>query len=338
MGRLLKYDQARLAVLSIIAEDRLQPGDKLAPERQLVSRVNCSMITLRKALESLEKEGMLERSVGRGTFLKRPVIKNSRNGKILFVNVNKESEISCLPPRAWEYMQYYFNERGMDFQYLQVKHFSNEIVEEAENALGIMLYGWLTDEFTKSVISLKIPTVIVGNSLRCRGVPQVELDIESCAEMVTEELIRGGAEKIVLFNSAPAYYPARDLEGGFTKAMKRHGLSAVVELPGLKDFDAVIPEYAGYDAMIFESGYYYAFLAANRINHWNLKQRIAVCPLPADFIAPWNRNMIRASWDNIIGCFPQSIFETASGMLLEHILHGTAMKTVRLKPEIDCGD
>lgn len=61
MGRQLKYDQARLAVLNVIAEDRLRPGDKLAPERQLISRMNCSMITLRKALESLEREGMLER-------------------------------------------------------------------------------------------------------------------------------------------------------------------------------------------------------------------------------------------------------------------------------------
>ncbi len=344
MGRQLKYDQARLAVLNVIAEDRLRPGDKLAPERQLISRMNCSMITLRKALETLEREGMLERSVGRGTFLKRCVTNDNRSGKILFINVNRPGELSYPPPRAREYMQFYFNERGMEFQYLQASSFSNEIVKEAENVLGILLYGWLSDDFMKSIASLKVPMIIVGNSRRFPGIPQVELDIKACAELVTEELIRGGAKRIVLFNGAKDYYPSSDIESGFKMAMERHKLEiapgSLISLPDDGQdllLDRLIPEYENYDAFVFELGIYYGFLSANRINHWNLRKKIAVLPLGSDLVEHWNRYVVRASADTFFGRFYQSTFEAASGMLLEHILKNTEVKTIKIKPEIDNG-
>ena len=74
MARQLKYDQVRLAILNIIAEDHLQPGDRMPSVRQLLTRIpSCSMITLRKALEMLENESMLSRCIGKGTFLKQNV-------------------------------------------------------------------------------------------------------------------------------------------------------------------------------------------------------------------------------------------------------------------------
>ena len=39
MGRQLKYDQAKLAVLSLIASEKLQPGDKIMTEQQLLSHM-----------------------------------------------------------------------------------------------------------------------------------------------------------------------------------------------------------------------------------------------------------------------------------------------------------
>ena len=344
MGRQLKYDQARLAILNVIAEDRLQPGDKLAAERQLISRMNCSMITLRKALETLEQEGMLERNIGRGTFLKQNVTSRNRSGKILFINVNRPGELSYPPPRAREYMQFYFNERGLEFQYLQVSSFSNEIVKEAGNVLGILLYGWLSDDFMTSIASLKTPVNIVGNSRPFPGIPQVELDVTACAELVTEELIRGGAKRIVLFNSLPDYYLSGDIEAGFRRAMERHNLKSspenIIFMPDQDQdliLDRLIPNYQSYDAMIFELGIYYGFLAANRINHWNLKSRVAVLPLSNDLVEHWNRYVIRASEDTFFGRFYRSTFETASEILLEHILKNKEMKTVKIKPEIDNG-
>ena len=109
--------------------------------------------------------------------------------------------------------------------------------------------------------------------------------------------------------------------------MKRHGLnenaeSVIFMTDGNrgKELDRLIPAYMEYDAMIFELGIYYSFLAASRINHWNLKQKIGISPLSIDFIDQWNCDLVRASPDTIFGRFRQSIFEIASNMLLEYIL------------------
>lgn len=52
-----------------VAEGSLVPGAKLPTERDLVSRLGASRNAVRSALEVLEREGVIVRHVGRGTFL-----------------------------------------------------------------------------------------------------------------------------------------------------------------------------------------------------------------------------------------------------------------------------
>ena len=49
-------------------------GDRLPAERELASRYGCSLITVRRALDELAREGRLERAPGRGTFVTEPPI------------------------------------------------------------------------------------------------------------------------------------------------------------------------------------------------------------------------------------------------------------------------
>lgn len=57
-----------------VGRGRLAPGDRLPPERELAARLGVSRMTLRQALDSLERGGIVERRVGRdgGTFVAEP--------------------------------------------------------------------------------------------------------------------------------------------------------------------------------------------------------------------------------------------------------------------------
>jgi GntR family transcriptional regulator len=57
-----------------VAAGRLSRGERLPPERQLAARLGVSRMTLRHALGSLERRGLLSRRVGRdgGTFVAEP--------------------------------------------------------------------------------------------------------------------------------------------------------------------------------------------------------------------------------------------------------------------------
>ena len=52
-----------------IAGGRLMPGDRLPTEEALGREHGVSRVTVRRALHSLEQQGLIERRVGNGTFV-----------------------------------------------------------------------------------------------------------------------------------------------------------------------------------------------------------------------------------------------------------------------------
>ena len=68
------HHQVYLDLRAALDEGAWRLGDRLPPERELVARYGCSLITVRRALSELAREGRLERARGRGTFVRRPPI------------------------------------------------------------------------------------------------------------------------------------------------------------------------------------------------------------------------------------------------------------------------
>lgn len=62
-------EEAVKAVKAVIAEGGYAPGDRLPPERELIGSLGMSRNTLRKALDTLERDGAIWRHVGKGTFV-----------------------------------------------------------------------------------------------------------------------------------------------------------------------------------------------------------------------------------------------------------------------------
>jgi GntR family transcriptional regulator len=67
LGPVPLHHQVYLDLRAALHNGEWRPGDLLPPERQLAGRYGCSLITVRRALSELTREGRIQRTRGRGT-------------------------------------------------------------------------------------------------------------------------------------------------------------------------------------------------------------------------------------------------------------------------------
>src|SRR5579871_723298 len=72
------YKRIQNAIRTRIESLELQPGDSVPSERELARIHKVSLMTARHALAELEREGMVERRRGAGTFVAPPKIHFNR--------------------------------------------------------------------------------------------------------------------------------------------------------------------------------------------------------------------------------------------------------------------
>src|SRR6266851_1953905 len=84
-GGQLLYQRVVAYVEQLIAEQGLAPGDLLPSYAELAEQVHVSLITVRRALEELERAGIVRRHQGLGTYVARPRIisEPARAGSLL---------------------------------------------------------------------------------------------------------------------------------------------------------------------------------------------------------------------------------------------------------------
>jgi DNA-binding GntR family transcriptional regulator len=83
--RLLRYQAVKDLVLSMIDEQDLKPGDRLPSTSELAGLAEVSQISVRRALDELERAGRIQRHQGVGTFVAQPRIVSdpARSGALL---------------------------------------------------------------------------------------------------------------------------------------------------------------------------------------------------------------------------------------------------------------
>jgi GntR family transcriptional regulator len=84
LGPVPLHHQVYLDLRSALDHGEWRPGDLLPPERQLAGRYGCSLITVRRALSELTREGRIQRTRGRGTTVLPPRIERDFGGTLSF--------------------------------------------------------------------------------------------------------------------------------------------------------------------------------------------------------------------------------------------------------------
>ena len=85
--------KASEAICKYITKHGLALGDRLPPERELAAMLNVGRNTLRGALNILEKEKILERKLGKGTFVGPGSVPDNLDVKLIRVNYRDLLEI-----------------------------------------------------------------------------------------------------------------------------------------------------------------------------------------------------------------------------------------------------
>ena len=63
------YEQITSQIKEMIMGGKLQPGDAIPSMRALAKSVHVSVITVQKAYEDLQRDGFIDTTVGRGSFV-----------------------------------------------------------------------------------------------------------------------------------------------------------------------------------------------------------------------------------------------------------------------------
>lgn len=97
LGPVPLHHQVYLHLKAALDRGEWTPGDRLPPERELAVQYGCSLITVRRALTELAREGRLERTRGRGTFVLRRRIERDLAGTMSFT---EEMQTRGLDPQT----------------------------------------------------------------------------------------------------------------------------------------------------------------------------------------------------------------------------------------------
>lgn len=83
-GPIPLHHQVLRDLTSALDAGEWKPGDRMPPERELAERYGCSLITVRHALGELVRQGRIERTRGRGTYVLAPRLDRDIAGTMSF--------------------------------------------------------------------------------------------------------------------------------------------------------------------------------------------------------------------------------------------------------------
>lgn len=90
LGPVPMHHQVYLDLRRSLDDGTWRPGDRLPTERELAAHYGVSLITVRRALAEVVREGRIERTRGRGTFVLRPRLERDIASRASFADEMQE--------------------------------------------------------------------------------------------------------------------------------------------------------------------------------------------------------------------------------------------------------
>ena len=231
-----KYNEIAEWLKKNIDSGTYQNGDRLPAENELAERFSVSRDTVRKAIHILEKESLIIKVKGSGSYVNASLTpnpmtfhNNSRQIGILMTNVNNYIFPSIVHGinKTLNYYNYtpavYFSEDNISQERTILTHFLNNnyaglIIEPTRSALPPSNYDLYQE------ICAKVPTIIIHAKFPMLKTPAITAGDENAGFKLTKYLLDNGHRDIAAFfvfdqQTGTSRYL------GFTKAFHNAGLT-----------------------------------------------------------------------------------------------------------------
>ncbi|MBR1952910.1 MAG: GntR family transcriptional regulator [Lentisphaeria bacterium] len=218
------YKQLRELLESKIASGELNPGDKIFTEARLAEEFQVSRTTIRRALAGLEKEGIIVRFPGKGTFVNLTIGDQVKDPPFT-VGVNFFKSIT--DNNFYSYVM-----EGIlceaERRNIHIKTFSSDNRQlYAEELDGLLFSGKLEEdsELYRKISKGILPAVGFNRRINSK-VSFIGIDNQAEAEKGVTYLIQQGCRKIGFFGCSPDI-PGSSAEArynGYCDALRKHDL------------------------------------------------------------------------------------------------------------------
>lgn len=233
MGKTLLYEQIKNYLVELIVNNRDTPEYKLPSEQQLSMKFNVSRVSVRKALDLLEEEGVITRFRGRGTY-----IRNSLNTVALTTNATQmDCFMFILPDMSSNLMKNICNgmlasckERNVKLLILSSANSTqlerdNIATAIQLNCAGILLMPVDENKYNDSILSLSMsnfPTLFIDRRLYGLKFNCVSSDHYKIGYNATNYLVGRGCEDILFFSLSRTISSVRQRIEGYEAALGEH--------------------------------------------------------------------------------------------------------------------
>ena len=202
MGRILKYNEAKLKLIKLIKDTGLKKGDRLPPARVLVEKFGISLISVHRAMEELEKLGFIRKAVGVGSFYEGGLSSDKFSPTLAVVNIGDH----LFPDgRSANDLSIALNVHNTTYKIFHTPHeVDSNILDQLQDYERFIVTGFVNDSWIDCLSSLNKPIIQSGESICTSPIPRVTYDWRKAFELVLNALKKNGCKNFAFFLPPPS--------------------------------------------------------------------------------------------------------------------------------------
>ena len=225
-----KYEQLTKHLRAEVLAGRLKPLESLPPEQVMAASLNISRSTVRQALASLEKDGLISRVAGRGTFVHEHARRRLQNSQYTFALIAPQTRSGFYPSLLHGF------ESGMTRRQFQAIVCATENNLEKQGCFILRLLDMAvsgvaivpTSDPPTPIYQIRqlqqrgIPVVFCHRRIEGANGPLIAIPFFDVGKMAGEAFLENGHTRAAIFLSRKGA-AAKGFENGLRAAMRAGG-------------------------------------------------------------------------------------------------------------------